>query len=467
MNLLNPDEQMPGQSQDVLSSTEGDSQATGGGGEQQQAPQPAAQPQATAGARGRVMSRNVDRAQAPTDMGRISSNIGQAKQNIQNEANAYMGSATTPYQGDVKSELQGYISGENSDLGTRLRAAPERMADIELSDTKVNDVDLLENDAGIREMFRRSQDPEGRIGEAALDTALLRRNQPFQMQRGDVLNSYRQLQEERKKIEEESRPAAQAARDAAAEAWKGSVRTEAGSMATALDDAARQQEALFDADLAGVSESQRLGIDDEAQRFADELAGGYTDPFMQKAIRESFGAGSLYSPDTIDASAYYTPGTLTADQTDFRQFYGEPEAQKFEKIMALLGGGETRMAGPYAGKKASEVYGGGLQKDPLRQAILGRATARADEARKGSEQMAADKKTREDESAATKAAASTQKNQERNTRIAELNRRGVSKEDMNAQDRALYESLSDAEKKQYDADMDVSWTKRDPNKWIV
>lgn len=412
MNLLDPESQMPNEQQAPQGSTESADSSSAGGGQQAPQAQPGqqAQPQASAGARGRVMAKNVGKAQAPTDLNKVSTNIGQAKQNIQNEANAYMQSATQPYQSNAGEEVQSYMKGENQDLGSRLRAAPGLMEDIKLSETKINDVDLLQNDAGIRELFRRSQGPEGTAGEAALDTALLRRNKDFDTKRSDVLGSYQDLLKERAGIEETSRSKAQEARVKAADAWKESVLGAAKGQVTSLDDMAKQREAEFDAQIAAAEEARRIQAYEAAQAYADQLAGGYSDPFMQEAIRNSFGAGTL-DQNILDPYEYYKPSGLSADQTDYTQFYGEPEAQQFERLMGLLGGGETRMAGPYAGKSAKDVItGSGLDENALKDAILGRAGAASGEYRSNKQAM--------DQETAARAAGKAQAEQNRKDEAA-------------------------------------------------
>lgn len=376
--------------QENVGQSSGAGQSAGAPQQQQQS----AQPQASAGARGRVMARNVQKAQAPTNLGKITSDIGSAKQSIQNEANAYLQAADDPYEQSreqVRSQVQNYAQGApQQDLSwlTQYRSAPGLVQDLEFkTDTGVSeDIPLLETDAGIRELFRRGQSAEGTIGEAALDAALLRRNQGFQQQRGEALKAYQELQKQKSDIQSTARSDAQAKRNEAADAWKRMITDEASGMTSQLEDLARQREAEFDSSIGGAADASRQRAAQDAQAYADELAGNYSDPLMQQAIRSSFGQGTL-DQNIIDPYQFYTPGNLSADQTSYQDFYGEPEAQQFEKLMGLLGGGETRTAGRYAGKTAADVYGGSLDKDRLREAILGRAGAYSDATKTESDRL--------------------------------------------------------------------------------
>lgn len=379
------------QDQDQMGQQQGDSvsvtqenvgQSSGAG--QSSAGQPqtqAQQPGASAGARGRVMAKNAQKAKAPTDMGRIASGIGQARQNIQQEANAYVQAADDPYevsQEDVKKNVAGYAQGQQGDQSwlTKLQSAPGLVSDIDLkTDTNIKDVDLLGSDAGIREMFRRGQDPEGTIGEAALDTALLRRNEGFNQARDQALRDYQALQQEKQKVQQESRGKAQEARQSGAERYKKMVGEELQSYKQGLEEQARQKEAAFDQQLAALEASRRSQMQQQAEDAIRQMreSGQY---------REE---GQFFNPEQYlsaggDLSQFYTPG-MTAEQTSYLDFYDPEQAGQFERIMGLLGGGETRTAGRLAGQSAEQALGGGFNVEAFKNQALASATKQAEEAR--------------------------------------------------------------------------------------
>lgn len=382
MKALGLQDQEPQQGDSVSLSQENVGQASGAGQSAQAAPQgQAQQPQASAGARGRVMAKNVQKAKAPTDMGRIASGIGQARQNIQNEANAYIQSADDPYeqsQEQIRKNVQSYAQGTGGDQSwlTQFQSAPGLVGDIDLkTDTNIKDVDLLGSDAGIREMFRRGQDPEGTVGEAALDTALFRRNEGFNQARDQALRNYQNLQNEKRQIQEESRGKAQEARKAGAEKYKGQVRQELSAYQQGLEEQAKAKEADFDQRLAALESTRQAQMKQQAEDAIRQMreSGQY---------REE---GQFFNPEQYlsaggDLSQFYKPG-MTADQTSYLDFYDPAQAQQFERIMGLLGGGETRTAGRFAGQSAEQALGGGFDVEAFKTKALQDATRQAEEAR--------------------------------------------------------------------------------------
>lgn len=389
MNLLGggQEEDQQGQGQNVISSSEGD---LSGGGQTPSGPQAVApQQQAatpTAGSKSAVMKRNLGKSQAPADLGKMQGTVTTARQNLQNEANAYVESADDPDEqrmGEVGQTVKQFAdTGQKADWLNQLDAKRYVAGPDLKTNTEVEDINFLQNDAGIRELFRRQQDPEGTIGEAALDTALLRQNQDFGKTRDLLMKDFGALQSERMKMPDELKPKAQEKADAAQAALRAKVMQEAEGMAAGYEDLAKQRELDFDKELAALEAARYAKMQDEAQAYIDQMAAsGNYDPFVSKALSQSLGAGALFNPDAIDVSQFYSAG-IDPNATDYKQFYGEPEAQGFERIMGLLGkGGETRMAGPYAGKSAQDALGGGLDFNALSDAALQFATRYGGQAR--------------------------------------------------------------------------------------
>lgn len=474
LGLTDPEEQQQGQSQDVVSSTEGEISGGPAGSSTPQVTAPQAQQTTStpvAGGRAAVMKRNVGKSEAPADLGKMAGTVTGARQALQNEANTYLEAADDPDEqrlGQAGQAVKQYAeTGQKADWLDQLNSKRYVSGPDLKTNTEVEDIGLLKNDAGIRELYRRQQDPEGTMGEAALDTALLRGNQEFGKTRDLLMKDYSGLQEERMKMPETLRTDAQARADATAEKLRKSVMGEAEGLASGYDTIAKQREAEFDAELQSLEAARAARMQEDAQAFLNEMAAsGSYDPYVARALQQALGEGTMYNPDILDVSQFYTPG-MSADSTSFEQFYGEPEAQGFERIMSLLGKGDTRMAGPYVGKKASDVLGGGLNKEALSQKALEYAAKYGGGLRGSEEQMAADaadKKQRQEDSAARTADANAKA---LSGRIAEMNRKGIAKEEMNAQDRALYDQMTPEQQRAYDESMDVSWDKRDPNKWIV
>jgi hypothetical protein len=382
-------------SQESVGQSSGAGQSAGSPAQQQ-----AQQPQASTGARGRVMARNVAKAKAPTDLGKVQSGIGQARQNLQNEANAYVQRADDPYEmsaEQVQGNIQAYAKGQQkpSDMSwlTNYQSAPGMVEDFKPeTSTDIKDVDLLKNDAGIRELFRRGQDPEGTIGEAALDASLIRRNQPFQMQRDEALRSYQQLKNEEADLTRgDLRQQAQEKRNKAATSYKDLVAKELGTARTRLDELAAQREKTFDEQLAAAEQARQGQYMQDLQSYLDEMASsGRYDPYTSEQLRKALGAGSLYDPGALDPTQFYQSGKTAAD-TDVNQFYTGDEASQWNVLSSLLGQpGQVRAPGSLADSDVQSFLGGGVDKDAFAQAALQYAAPRAIGTQESEAQMQAD-----------------------------------------------------------------------------
>lgn len=378
------EEQQPsgGQSLALTSSSEGD---LSGGGGSPTSPSVPSQQQVQApstGGNSKIMNRNKNRSQAPVDTQRISDSVQSARQNIQNEANSYISGAAQPYdQTNVKSDVRQYAESGNPDFLQKLQTKGGAVKDIDLKTNTDNaDVDLLQNDAGIRELYRRRGDAEYNIGEAALDAALLRQNQPFQFQRGDILNSYKQLQTEKGDILQNSREKAQKVQDDAEAAWKGSAKTALSDIFDEYEAKQRGEEAEFDKLLAANESERAANLRSYAEQAAQELRQNNPElaQFINSgdidALQREDPSLARYYTGNVNLNDFYQPGTLTADKTDWRDFVDQDESAQFERILSALGrGGETMVPGQYSGKSAAEVLGGGFNKDAFQNVIRSRA----------------------------------------------------------------------------------------------
>lgn len=366
----------------TLANTEGDS-TSGAGGSSAGSPNSTA-PNASpiVGGKNRVMSANAGKAQAPADFNKITSSISGARQDIQNKSNAYVQNAGNDYNdlsNQAHNNVADYASGKQpegqTNWFTQYRNAPTTVDPLKIdTNTTIPDVDMLGTDAGINQLFRRGQDAEGSLGEAALDTALLRKSQPFQVQRDETLSNYKNLQNEKIAAEQDSPEKAQAVRNAASNEYKNKVNSEAGGLANQYEDQAKQKEQQFDAVLAALGQSQHGNLKGDAQKIIDQMkSSGNYDPLVSKY---------LDTGDNLDP--YFTAGKTAAD-TKYTDFYDQGSASGFNNIMGLLGkGGDLRSAGSLAGVDPNAYLGGGILgagKTAFTDSALKRATLAAQKER--------------------------------------------------------------------------------------
>lgn len=456
----------------VLSDAEGD---IGGGGQAGGAPKAATQAtQApTAGGKRAIMQRNEGKSQAPADLQKMNTAVSGAKQSLQQEANAYVDSADDNYEmsdDQIKANVQGYAKGGVSpdkaqwlayfQQGTPELAQPFKQQ----TSTKVEDVDLLKNDSGIRELYRRGQDAEGTMGEAALDTALLRRNQDFNVKRDETVRNYKDLKEGEKEVNANARQKAQERINATATDYKNRVGKTAEDMLPGYDTRALERERAFDERLGTLEQERQKSMYDEAQAFLSRMAdSGQYDEYTAKALRQAMGEGLLFNPNTLDPMQFYRGGK-GADATDVSQFYTDEEAGEWNNLMSLLGkGGTTRAGGGLANTDAQQFLGGGMDWDRFSDAALKFATPLGTHYKTNTEAMA---KAAADKQKAIEEAEARRKYQEyldaQETAQEEADRLNKDESDYNERER-LRTEREDAEikKKQEKRNMN-SWN---PFKW--
>ncbi len=383
LGLLNQDEDQAGT---TLASDEGAVVGTS----QQTLPNPQA-PQAvsppTAGGKNKVMERNAGRSQAPTDLSRINQQIGSSRQNLQNEANAYVQGAddeTENISNDtIRSGLQARAQGQPKtdkdkwiDFFQQGTAGRVKGPEFKTDTTDVKDVNLLKDDAGIRQLFQRRQDPEGTLGEAALDTALLRKNQDFNIARDAAVTDYEALQKEKQALGLTAQEKAQAVADKGLVDFKGRVGGIGQDLLRGIDQQAAESEAAFDSQI----EAARVAREEEIKRAAEQK-------FFE------FISSGRYSPDvssqlqlTENLDPYFTKAT-GAEGTNADDFYSEDQANQWNNLKSLLGiGGPVRSAGKLAGKSVQDYVGPATLNDSFADQMIAEATTRAEAKRKADDE---------------------------------------------------------------------------------
>lgn len=380
------------QGQQVISSSEGD---LSGGSQNTQQSQP--QRQTDAGSKSAVLMRNVGGVKSPTSLQNIAGGVSSARQSLQDQANAFVSSADQDVQGlrqNLKSNIKDYAtSGRGGDWMTAGKVA-RRVAGPELrADPRAEDVNLLKTDQGIQQLFRRQQDAEGSFGEAALNAALLKKDKDFSSDRDLLLREYDDYQKFAGSLPEEARAKAQARLDEAQKLYNQELEAEAQNLAQSIESGVAQRESDIDQQLLAAEELRRSKVRDEAQaELARAASSGLYDPDTADYLNQAFQDNLNFRPDAIrteltqnlktrqidpqmenitkvDPSLYYQAG-LSGQDTSLQDFYSEDESNQFNRIMALLGRGDKRMAGKFSGKKAEDILGGGLDKSRLVDDVL-------------------------------------------------------------------------------------------------
>jgi len=333
-------------------------------------------------ANNKVIQRNKDRVKSPLDVGSLTSKIGGANQALQNEANSYVQNADDRYDqsnadtGRADQEAIASFTGKaqgakptTDEWQNLYKNGPGRVGDFApTTDTSFQDANLLGNDAGLRELFRRSGDAEYNVGESALDTALLSRNADFNRSREEALRAQGGLRKTEGDVKNTSRGKAQELMDSSYGKWKGGVDDTLNAAIESYRQKALAGETEFDTALgkasgaAGKGGGRQAVVNSETER-----------------LKELYPDLSGYIENPADTNSYFS-GNMDGDDTNWQDFVGVDEAQNWNSILSLMGrGGDIPQAGKYAGQSGGDAYQDKFNANALQKEILPKAQkAKAD-----------------------------------------------------------------------------------------
>lgn len=366
MNLVQPDETAGDSDQSAQTAPAASTEIDTGGGGTSQTVAPQTPQQQTQG-KNELIQRNRARASSPVDVQGVRQQAETAKQSIQNEANSYISQAAQPYQQSqeqVRQGIQQYAAGkpEASQLVDLYRQAPQQVGAFQLgTSTDIADADLLGTDTGLQQLFKRRADAEYNAGEAALDSALLRGNQDFQIQRDAALQAYRQAKQAETQALMNTQQQAQEQRNLAAEQFRNLFETEGRGILGNIESTAKQRETTLEKQAREQEKARAGNLQTTAQAALDRLVGqGLVDSSLAPYL----------STGGLDLSQFYRAGNT---DLNYQDFVTEQEATQFNRIQDLLGLGGQMATGRLAGRKPQDVIGGGFNEELFLQAALQQA----------------------------------------------------------------------------------------------
>lgn len=271
--------------------------------------------------------------------------IAQNRQTLQDRSDAYMQGVRDDNTYDVsEGTLESAITGDDDAYEGISQTLSKQQAEYRpefegASGLEVRDIDLLNNQAGIQRLASRGKGPRYTAGMAAFDAGLMQRDPEFQRlvqeTRADNRAFERDLAERPDALEAEAQEYADTALDTAQQ--------------TAEDYLTNYQKNLEAQNIAEQEAyAQRLeGLDREKiQREALDKALADIMPDLEQAA----GGASLdrfLTTSGIDPSDLIS--YLDSKDLDYRDFVDQGEADRFNRIAGLLGGGETYGAGRLPG----------------------------------------------------------------------------------------------------------------------
>jgi hypothetical protein len=316
-----------------------------------------------------VVRKNVGKVKAPKGIDRVKADLDTAEQGVQTEADNYMKSwENKDYTLDNK-VLDQAADGDDKAYETAANRISQNADRVDQFDTKtdydVEDTDLLRSDAGVQELMRRESDTNYNGGESAFDMMLLRRNKDFNALRDNLVNRQDGLRKTVDGYRTDKTEAAQKAVDTnfgkATDNIKSYLDTAQGSQVAewkrmvAEEDAARDALRAQGGDKAFMQTQAKAAIDALVQEY--QATG---DPQALEQIQYLQDAG-------VDASQFYGVGRDLDAEKDYAAVVDDKGASKFNRIMALLGRGDSLQAGAGLGERQ------GFDTSAFREATVGKA----------------------------------------------------------------------------------------------
>lgn len=316
----------------------------------------------------KAYQQNVGKTQKPAAFQGIQQGIDTAKTGLAQKAQDYAAAQNakqnyTLDQGTLNNAVEGdsAASAKTSDLLSRQTYNP--VDSFDYGDLSVKDANLLDTNAGIKQLVSRGQRATYTPQMAAFDTMLLQMDPSF---RNEVQGLKKQANDLQSTADTTKTDVEKAANDAAqanlATAQK-QARDYLGSQSSAIQAQNEQEAAARNAALQQI-DLGKIGSDAQAQARAA----------AQARLDQLFGAGraaNQLAGVNIDPSQFVTRGAAAnADQ-----FWSADDARRYNQINALLGqGGKAAVESGALGPDYN-VNQGGLLDALLNPAIQARQTA--------------------------------------------------------------------------------------------
>jgi hypothetical protein len=323
-----------GQQGDVKTSTEGELGGSGGGNA------PAAQTQApvadeSKSARAAVAA-NAGKVAQPKAFTEVQGLLQQRQTDLQKQADDYVTKGRQSQQyalgnNDYEEAIKGNAQKADSLRGLLGRQNINQVDDFKAGDIEVKDANLLNNEAGLKQLVGRGQDAGYSQGMAAFDVRALRRTPGFdnivsmiQGQQQDLNKKAADYESnKRKEVEDYGTQQLTSAKEAA--------KKYLSSQSSSIDLA---NEAEAKAANARLQEYRKKGVSDAEKKLIEETRAQVAASYQQTDPR--------YARFVAEAAA--DPRKYLSVRNDYGRddFVDAAEAQRFNSIMGLLGQSDVR-----------------------------------------------------------------------------------------------------------------------------
>ncbi len=280
-----------------------------------------------------VIRRNIGRQKAPKAVQQAQQDLSSAQEGLKQEAQQYISGIKGQQYGVDEGTINKALSKGGGAFQKTMEALQQKAPQVEAfkpeTDTQIEDIGLLRNQAGLGSLLQREAGPQYTAGEQALDRMLLGRTPEFNLLRSQLIQGQDALTKEAgKQAESQTQKGQELATKKYGEAQERMLGQITGAKSGIKDElrAAAEAENL---------KRQKLreggGADVAAKQEAAILAGFQTDPRMQR----------LLDAGLVDESKFFNVG----GDVDWRQMAGDDQISRFNRIQQLLGKGDMLQAG--------------------------------------------------------------------------------------------------------------------------
>jgi hypothetical protein len=253
--------------------------------------------------------------------------LAKGSQQLQEQANAYGQKAQEASKGYGLDEAT--LAGAAEGKGAEYQKTAQRLqGSAPLFEAfQAPEIENVQNIQDPGSLYRAESGPNYTAGQSRLDASFLRRNPEFVARQQDILAKNAALQKE---SQERAKSETEKARALTGEAYgkeTEALRGKIGGMSEDIVKSAKQKEIEEDARRAGIDpkEFAKKNTDQIKEMIRKDLS--TADPRSEQARALKFLADEYDLSDSVKIDK----------DTDWREFIGDPEAQKYNRLQGLLG----------------------------------------------------------------------------------------------------------------------------------
>ena len=304
-----------------------------------------------------VIKANIGRVKAPQAAGEALSQIKQAGEGLQSESNDYLtnySKTEAPDEGTIDRAITG--GKEFSDISSLMnKSINQTEAFKPKQDIQIEKAAELSTPAGIQRSLQREADAEYTKGMGAFDLSLLGQSPEFSQTMEAIGRGQKSLYDQSQKAQEENTKQRLGLEQASLKEAQDKTKDILGAKSEDIKKASQAKEAEYDNQTAyyqgtyNPTPEQKAKWDKELSDYITSESQATKDETANVYGGADYGA--YFTPENIaeiDPNQFYRSGI---PETDYTQFMGQEDVNKFNTIMSLLGSNQGITKGLAPGER--------------------------------------------------------------------------------------------------------------------